>query len=194
MIEIKNLTKSFEGFVALDGISITVPDGSIYGLVGPNGSGKSTLIRNLMGIYRPDSGEILIDGSPVYENTEVKARMAYIPDDIFFFHQSSVKDMMRYYKGIYPRFDMERYEKLKGVFSLDENMPIRRMSKGMQKQAAFWLSMCMRADILVLDEPVDGLDPVMRRQVWSIIMSDVAENGTSVLVSSHNLRDRKSVM
>ena len=109
MIEIKNLTKSFEGFVALDGISITVPSGSIYGLVGPNGSGKSTLIRNLMGIYRPDSGEILIDGSPVYENTEVKARMAYIPDDIFFFHQSSVKDMMRYYKGIYPRFDMERY-------------------------------------------------------------------------------------
>lgn len=193
MIEIKNLTKSFEGFTALDGISITVPSGSIYGLVGPNGSGKSTLIRNLMGIYRPDSGEILIDGSPVYENTEVKARMAYIPDDIFFFHQSSVKDMMRYYKGIYPRFDMERYEKLKGVFSLDENMPIRRMSKGMQKQAAFWLSMCMRADILVLDEPVDGLDPVMRRQVWSIIMSDVAENGTSVLVSSHNLRELEDV-
>ena len=193
MIEIKNLTKSFEGFVALDGISITVPDSSIYGLVGPNGSGKSTLIRNLMGIYRPDSGEILIDGSPVYENTEVKARMAYIPDDIFFFHQSSVKDMMRYYRGIYPRFDMERYEKLKGVFSLDENMPIRRMSKGMQKQAAFWLSMCMRADILVLDEPVDGLDPVMRRQVWSIIMADVAENGTSVLVSSHNLRELEDV-
>ena len=165
----------------------------ITAIVGPNGSGKSTLIRNLMGIYRPDSGEILIDGCPVYENIEVKARIAYIPDDIFFFHQSSVKDMMRYYRGIYPRFDMERYEKLKGVFSLDENMPIRRMSKGMQKQAAFWLSMCMRADILVLDEPVDGLDPVMRRQVWSIIMSDVAEHGTTVLVSSHNLRELEDV-
>ena len=193
MIEVRNLSKTFDGFQALDGLSLTVPKGAVYGLVGPNGAGKSTLIRHLMGIYRPDSGEILIDGSPVYENTEVKARMAYIPDDIFFFHQSSVKDMMRYYRGIYPRFDMERYEKLKGVFSLDENMPIRRMSKGMQKQAAFWLSMCMRADILVLDEPVDGLDPVMRRQVWSILLSDVAENGTTVLVSSHNLRELEDI-
>ena len=100
---------------------------------------------------------------------------------------------MRYYRGIYPKFDMERYEKLKEVFNLDENMPIRRMSKGMQKQAAFWLCVCMRPDIMVLDEPVDGLDPVMRRQVWSIIMADVAERGTTVLVSSHNLRELEDV-
>jgi len=193
MIEVRNVVKSFEGFRALDGISITVPRGGIYGLVGPNGSGKSTLIRNLMGIYRPDEGEILVDGQPVYENPAVKERIAYIPDDIFYFLQSSVKDMMRYYRGIYPKFDMERYEKLKEVFSLDENMPIRRMSKGMQKQAAFWLCVCMRPDIMVLDEPVDGLDPVMRRQVWSIIMADVAERGTTVLVSSHNLRELEDV-
>ncbi len=193
MIEVRNVVKSFDGFRALDGISITVPRGGIYGLVGPNGSGKSTLIRNLMGIYRPDEGEILVDGQPVYENPAVKERIAYIPDDIFYFLQSSVKDMMRYYRGIYPKFDMERYEKLKEVFSLDENMPIRRMSKGMQKQAAFWLCVCMRPDIMVLDEPVDGLDPVMRRQVWSIIMADVAERGTTVLVSSHNLRELEDV-
>ena len=193
MIEVKNVNKSFEGFKALDGISLTVPTGAIYGLVGPNGSGKSTLIRNLMGIYRPDSGEILLDGEPIYENPAVKQRIAYIPDDVFYFLQSTVKDLMRFYRGIYPDFDMERYEKLKGVFALSENMPIRRMSKGMQKQAAFWLAVCMRPDIMVLDEPVDGLDPVMRRQVWSIIVSDVAERGVTVLVSSHNLRELEDV-
>ncbi len=193
MIQIKNVSKSFDGFMALDGISIHVPKGGIYGLVGPNGSGKSTLIRNIMGIYRPDSGEIEVDGQAVYENTAVKETIAYIPDDIFYFLQSTVKDLMKYYRGIYPRFDTERYEKLKEVFKLDENMPIRRMSKGMQKQAAFWLCMCMRPKVMVLDEPVDGLDPVMRRQVWSIIMSDVAEHGTTVLVSSHNLRELEDV-
>ena len=193
MIQIKNVSKSFDGFMALDGISIHVPKGGIYGLVGPNGSGKSTLIRNIMGIYRPDGGEIEVDGQPVYENPAVKESIAYIPDDIFYFLQSTVKDLMKYYKGIYPCFDMERYEKLKGVFNLDENMPIRRMSKGMQKQAAFWLCMCMRPKVMVLDEPVDGLGPVMRRQVWSIIMSDVAEHGTTVLVSSHNLRELEDV-
>jgi len=193
LIEVKNVSKSFEGFKALDGISLTVPTGAIYGLVGPNGSGKSTLIRNLMGIYRPDSGEILLDGEPIYENPAVKQRIAYIPDDVFYFLQSTVKDLMRFYRGIYPDFDMERYEKLKGVFALSENMPIRRMSKGMQKQAAFWLAVCMRPDIMVLDEPVDGLDPVMRRQVWSIIVSDVAERGVTVLVSSHNLRELEDV-
>lgn len=193
MIKVENVCKSFDGFKALDGISISVPKGAIYGLVGPNGSGKSTLIRNIMGIYKPDSGNILVDGRPVFENQEIKARMAYIPDDIFYFLQSSIKDMMKLYSGIYPKFDAERYNKLKDIFRLDENMPIRRMSKGMQKQAAFWLCMCMRPDILVLDEPVDGLDPVMRRQVWSLILSDAAEYGTTVLVSSHNLRELEDV-
>jgi len=193
MIEVKNVTKTFEGFKALDGLTLTVPTGAIYGLVGPNGSGKSTILRNIMGIYRPDSGSITIDGEPVYENESIKGKIAYIPDDIFYFLQSGIKDMMKFYKGIYPNFSMERYEKLKEVFNLDEKMPIRRMSKGMQKQAAFWLSMCLCPEILILDEPVDGLDPVMRRQIWSIIMADIAEHGTTVLVSSHNLRELEDV-
>ncbi|MBR5261522.1 MAG: ABC transporter ATP-binding protein [Oscillospiraceae bacterium] len=193
MIEVKNVTKTFDGFKALDGLTLTVPTGAIYGLVGPNGSGKSTILRNIMGIYRPDSGSITIDGQPVYENEEIKGKIAYIPDDIFYFLQSGIKDMMKFYKGIYPNFSMERYEKLKEVFKLDEKMPIRRMSKGMQKQAAFWLSMCLCPEILILDEPVDGLDPVMRRQIWSIIMADIAEHGTTVLVSSHNLRELEDV-
>ncbi len=193
MIEVKNLTKRFDGFAALDGLTMTVPTGSVYGLVGPNGSGKSTVIRHIMGIFRPDSGGVFIDGAPVYENPTVKSRMAYIPDDIFYFVQSSMRDMMHYYRGIYPTFDMERYEKLREVFGLNEKMPIRRMSKGMQKQAAFWLAMCLRPEVLVLDEPVDGLDPVMRRQVWSLLMADAAERGVTVLVSSHNLRELEDV-
>lgn len=192
-ISVQNVTKTFDGFTALDSLNMTVPRGAVYGLVGPNGSGKSTIIRHIMGIYRPDSGEILVGGQPVYENPAVKSRMAYIPDDVFYFLQSNVKDMMKYYRGIYPDFDQERYEKLKDVFELSETKTIRTMSKGMQKQAAFWLQMCLRPDVLVLDEPVDGLDPVMRRQVWSILMADTAERGITVLVSSHNLRELEDV-
>ncbi|MBR4232204.1 MAG: ABC transporter ATP-binding protein [Oscillospiraceae bacterium] len=193
MIEVKNVVKVFDGFRALDEISINVPKGAIYGLVGPNGAGKSTLIRHLAGIYRQNAGEILIDGQPVYENPDIKSRVAYIPDEIFYFVQSGIKDMMRYYRGIYPGFDMDRYDKLRSVFKLDEKRPMRRLSRGMQKQAAFWLALSMRPDVLILDEPVDGLDPVMRRQIWSLILGDVEENGTTVLVSSHNLRELEDV-
>ena len=193
MIEVKNVTKNFDGFAALDGTTLTVPTGAVYGLVGPNGAGKSTLIRHITGIYRQDEGAVLVDGKPVYENPEVKARIASIPDDWYYFLQSDVRDMMRFYRGFYPDFNMERYEKFKEVFAIDEKRTIRRLSKGMQKQVAFWLAMCTMPDYLVLDEPVDGLDPVMRRQVWSLIMNDVAERGTTVLVSSHNLRELEDV-
>lgn len=193
MINVVNVTKSFEGFKALDGLNIHVPKGAVYGLVGPNGAGKSTIIRHLTGIYRQDSGDIIVDGEPVFENTRVKSRIAYIPDDIYFFLQASLKDMKKFYRRVRPGFDMERYDKLKDVFQFDEKRPMRRLSRGMQKQAAFWLNMCLHPDVLVLDEPVDGLDPVMRRQVWSLILSDVAEYGTTVLVSSHNLRELEDV-
>ncbi|MEG0778145.1 MAG: ABC transporter ATP-binding protein [Oscillospiraceae bacterium] len=193
MIEIKNVSKSFEGFKALDGLSFTVPKGSIYGLVGPNGAGKSTIIRHITGIFRQDEGEVLVNGAPVYENPAVKRDIAYIPDDVFFFTQSTIKDMMKFYKGVCPNFSIERYNKLQKAFDLNENTKMRSLSKGMQKQAAFWLTASMCPKVLVLDEPVDGLDPVMRRQVWSILMSDVAENGTTVLVSSHNLRELEDV-
>ena len=193
MIEVKNVVKTFDGFAALDGANITVPDGGVYGLVGPNGAGKSTIIRHLTGIYRPDSGEILVEGQPVYENPEKKALIAAIPDDWFYFQSATIRDMMKFYRGFYPAFDMARYERFKEVFSLPEKAPIRRMSKGMQKQAAFWLTMSCRPKYLILDEPVDGLDPVMRRQVWSLMMSDVSEHGTTVLVSSHNLRELEDV-
>ena len=189
MIEVKNVVKSFDGFRALDGLTMTVPHGAVYGLVGPNGAGKSTIIRHLAGIYRQDSGDVLVDGQPVYENTAVKRRMAVIGDDWYYFPQSGIREMAKFLAGIYPDFSWERYEKLKQVFPLDEKMMLRRMSKGMQKQAAFWLMVCCMPEYLILDEPVDGLDPVMRRQVWSLLLGDVAERGTTVLVSSHNLRE-----
>ncbi|HCQ73315.1 MAG TPA: ABC transporter [Clostridiales bacterium] len=193
MIEVRNVIKEFDGFRALDDLSMTVPTGSVYGLVGPNGAGKSTIIRHLTGIYRQDAGEIMIDGAPVFENPEVKSRIAYIPDDIFYYANASIREMMDFYRSIYPHFDAERFKKLSDVFGLDPKRQMRRLSKGMQKQAAFWIAVSLRPEILILDEPVDGLDPVMRRQIWSIIMADVAENGTTVLVSSHNLRELEDV-
>ena len=193
MIEVQALSKRFGGTAALDGACVTVPEGAVYGLVGPNGAGKSTLIRHITGVYRGDKGQVLVDGAPIYENPEKKALVAAIPDEWFYFPSATVRDMMRFYRGFYPAFDRDRYERFKEVFAIPEKAVIRRLSKGMQKQVAFWITMSCRPKYLVLDEPVDGLDPVMRRQVWSLMMSDVAEYGTTVLVSSHNLRELEDV-
>ncbi|MBQ6214917.1 MAG: ABC transporter ATP-binding protein [Oscillospiraceae bacterium] len=193
MIEVKELVKTFGDFRALDGLDIKVPSGAVYGLVGPNGAGKSTVIRHITGILKQDSGEVKVNGEDVYENTEVKAKIAYIPDDVFYYTQASVNDMMKFYRDMYPKFDMERFKSLGKVFGIKTSSAIRKLSRGMQKQVAFWLALSMRPETVVLDEPVDGLDPVMRRQVWNVLLSDVAENGTTVLISSHNLRELEDV-
>jgi len=193
MIEVRDAVKRFDGFTALNGVTLTVPRGAVYGLVGPNGAGKSTLLRCLNGVYKTESGTMTIEGESVWENPALKARVNSIPDDWYYFLQSSTQDMMRLYRGIYPSFSMERYKKLEAAFPIDPKKPIRHLSKGMQKQAAFWLTMSCMPEYLMLDEPVDGLDPVMRRQVWSLVLDDVAERGTTVLVSSHNLRELEDV-
>lgn len=193
MIEMKDVVKKFDGFAALDGVSLAVPKGAVYGLVGPNGAGKSTLLRCLTGVYRPDGGTLAVDGQPVWENPALKARVSSIPDDWFYFLAASTQDMMKLYRGLYPQFSMERYQKLAEIFPIDPKKTIRHLSKGMQKQVAFWLTMCCMPEYLLLDEPVDGLDPVMRRQVWSLVLDDVTERGTTVLVSSHNLRELEDV-
>ena len=193
MLEMKNVTKTFGTFPALDDLSLTVPRGAVYGLVGPNGAGKSTAIRLLTGVYRPDSGQITMEGAPIYENPECKTRIGYIPDDIFYFPSASLEEMRKFYRGMYPNFDDALFERLYEVFQLPKKDPIRRFSKGMQKQAAFHLAICTWPDVLILDEPVDGLDPVMRRQVWSLILSDVAQRETTVLISSHNLRELEDI-
>lgn len=194
VIEVENLCKKFDEFQALNNLSMHVEKGSVYGLVGPNGAGKSTLLRHITGVYQPNSGKVYVNHEPIFENIEQKAKIAYIPDELFYFTQSTVRDMMKYYKGVYPKFDMERFNKLKEVFpNIDLKRPIRKFSKGMQKQAVFWLMLCVHPEIFILDEPVDGLDPVMRRQIWSLLMADAAEFETTVLVSSHNLRELEDV-
>ena len=194
MIEVKHVVKSFGDFHALDDLTMTVPTGSIYGLVGPNGAGKSTILRHLCGAYRQDSGTITAAGETIYENPAMKSRIFTIPDDLYYFLSASTREMAKFYAGIYPRFNWKRYEALKEAFpAVNEKHPIRRLSKGMQKQSAFWLALCCQPDYLLLDEPVDGLDPVMRRQVWSLLMNDVSEYNTTVLVSSHNLRELEDV-
>ncbi len=193
MLNMQDVTKTFGDFTALKDLSMHVPKGAVYGLVGPNGAGKSTAIRLLTGVYRPDKGSITLEDAPIYENPPVKARISYIPDEIFFFPSASLEEMRKYYKGFYPKFDDELFDRLYDVFQLPKKSPIRRFSKGMQKQAAFHLSICTRPDVLILDEPVDGLDPVMRRQVWSLILSDVAQRETTVLISSHNLRELEDI-
>lgn len=194
MIQVSGLEKSFDGFRALDGVDMHVKKGAIYGLVGPNGAGKSTLIRHITGVYRPDAGEVLLDGKNVFENKNAKVKMSYIPDDLFYFMQADTMEMKRFYEGIYPKFDAKLFYRMQEFFpNIDVKRNIRRLSKGMQKQVAFWLAICCKPEVMILDEPVDGLDPVMRRQIWSIIMSEVAENEMTILVSSHNLRELEDV-
>lgn len=194
MIEVNQLVKNFGSFRALNGVNMNVGRGDIYGLVGPNGAGKSTLIRHLTGILRQDAGEVFIEGQPVYENCKVKESIAYIPDELFYFLQADTLEMKRYYEGIYPSFDEKLFYRMQEFFpEIDIHRNIRRLSKGMQKQVAFWLAICCRPKVLVLDEPLDGLDPVMRRQVWSILMAEVTERQMTVLVSSHNLRELEDV-
>lgn len=194
MIQVNNVRKEFNGFRALDGVNMQVEKGAIYGLVGPNGAGKSTLIRHITGVYKADEGEVLIAGEPVYENRNVKSKFAYIPDDLFYFMQADTMEMKRFYQGMYRTFDDKLFYRMQEFFpNIDVKRNIRRLSKGMQKQVAFWLAICCKPELMILDEPVDGLDPVMRRQIWSIVMSEVAEHHMTVLVSSHNLRELEDV-
>jgi len=189
MLKLQNVTKTFGDFKALDDLSLSVPKGSVYGLVGPNGAGKSTAIRILTGVYRPDNGQVLMEGQPIWENDALKARIGLISDEIFYFPSSTLEDMYRFYSGIFPNYDRELYARLSDVFRLPSKKQIRSYSKGMQKQAAFQLVLCAHPDVLILDEPVDGLDPVMRRTVSSLILSEVAQRQVTVLISSHNLRE-----
>lgn len=193
MLKLTNVTKTFGSFTALDSLNLQVPQGAVYGLVGPNGAGKTTAIRHMTGIYQPDSGSVLFRDEPVFENVQAKARIGYISDDVFYYPSATMEDMHRFYRGLYPCFDDALYARLMEVFHLPQKSPIRRFSKGMQKQAAFHLTVCLRPELLILDEPVDGLDPVMRRQVMSLILSNVADCGTTVLISSHNLRELEDV-
>ena len=193
MIQIENLTKRFDDHTALNGVTLSVEKGSVFGLVGPNGSDKTTLIKCLCGVYRTNGGAVKIDGEDVRDNDSLKERVSYIPDDLFFPATFTPKDMAKFYSSMYPNFSWERYEALRDLFQLDEKKRVARFSKGMQKQVAFWISMSCMPDVIILDEPVDGLDAVMHKKVWGVILQEVEERNVTVLISSHNLRELEDV-
>jgi ABC-2 type transport system ATP-binding protein len=193
VIQVENLSKSFGEFKAIDQLNLHVEKGSVYGLIGPNGAGKTTLIKLINGIFRPDSGKITIDQQSALDNEGLKERLIYVSDDLYYFSMATIKDLAQLYAGIYPKWNQARFEQLKSTFPMDEKRRLIRLSKGMQKQVAFWLGLCTMPDLMILDEPVDGLDPVMRRRVWNLMLQDVAEREMTVLVSSHNLRELEDV-
>lgn len=193
MIRVRDLCKSFGNQSVLKNLELNVSKGSVYGLVGPNGAGKTTLIKHLAGIYRPDNGTITVCGEKISGSPDIKGNIFYIPDDMYFFSQYSIDETARFYSAFYPSWNWKRYDQLKEAFPIDTRRRIVKLSKGMQKQVAFWLGICSMPQLMLMDEPVDGLDPVMRRQVWNLLLQDVAEREMTVLVSSHNLRELEDV-
>ena len=180
MICAENLTLKFDDFTALKNMNCQIPDGRIYGLVGSNGAGKSTFLRLATGIYRPTEGRVTVDGKPVYENPEVKKRIVYVPDELYFLPQSNMKEMASLYAAIYESFDYERFEK---------NKRLNSFSKGMKRQVSTILARSAMPEILLFDETFDGLDPVMRNLVKQVIDSDVRERNTTTIITSHSLRE-----
>ncbi|MEA1961618.1 MAG: ABC transporter ATP-binding protein [Bacillota bacterium] len=193
MIEVVQVRKRFQDLEALKNVSLNVHRGSIYGLVGSNGAGKTTLLKLLAGIYEPDEGTLLIDKQFVFENESIKSRVVFIADSLYFYPNYTIQDMAQFYARIYPQWNHVRYAKLAGVFNIKVNRRIRTLSKGMQRQVAFWLGLSLMPDVLILDEPLDGLDPVMRQKVKNLLIQDVADRDMTIIISSHNLRDLEDI-
>lgn len=189
MIRAELLTKEFDGYKALDNVSCEIPEGCIYGMVGSNEAGKSTFLRLVSGVYRPEQGTVMIDDEPVYENPHIKNRIAFVPDDLYFVHNATMKKTAKFYAGVYRNFDYATFELLADTFKLDPSKPVSAFSKGMKRQAAIILAISCRPKYLFLDETFDGLDPVMRALVKSIICRDVEERKATAILTSHSLRE-----
>lgn len=193
MIKIENLTKRFEDFTALDDVSCTIPDGCIYGMVGSNGAGKSTIIRTLCGVYRADKGSILVDGQEIFENPDVKKDVVFVPDELYFLPSTTLKRMAALYRRSYENFDDERFNMLVDYFKLPTKRPINSFSKGMKRQAAIILALSAKPKYIFFDETFDGLDPVMRSFVKSLIYDDVASRNMTTVLASHSLRELEDI-
>lgn len=189
MIEVRQMTKRFDKTNALDRVDLRFEKGGIYALVGSNGSGKSTLMRTIAGVYSPDEGQLLIDGMDAYDNPAVKQKVFFLPDTPSFFKNATVLSMADFYRRIYPNFDTDRLHELDKVFPIGLDMRIDRMSKGMQRQAALMLALSSGVDFLLLDEAFDGLDPVVRGTLKSLLMTWSQDRGTTTIIASHNLRE-----
>lgn len=193
MIKFEQVSKKFEDAEAVENVSITINKGSIYGLLGSNGAGKTTLLKLLSGIYTQDKGTVTVDGEPVYEQKKIKSSLFFIPDHPFFFSQYTITHMGQFYKSVYQNWNENRFQQLIKSFEIDPNKKLHKYSKGLQRQAAFILALSTMPDLLILDEPMDGLDPVVRKNIKSLIIDDVAEREMTVLISSHNLREVEDI-
>ena len=193
MIKGLNITKKFDGVLALSDMNIHIKKGSVYGLVGPNGAGKTTFIKALMSIYKINGGALYIDGEDKISDEKLKQRIVYISDDLYFYPAYSIKQTADFYASVYENWDNNTFLKLQDVFKIDINRKVRKLSKGMKKQVAFMMGISAKPDIMVLDEPVDGLDPVMRRNIMNIILQEVEKRNMTVLISSHNLRELEDI-
>ena len=195
MLELKNITMRFESYdksqdqTVLGGLSLTIPSGCIYGLVGPNGTGKSTLLRLIAGVYQPESGDVTLDGVPIWNNPEAKRRICFVPDDLVFGPGADLRQQARFARTINPQFDKARFAELTGLFGLAVDKPLRNFSKGMKRQAAIALALAGHPDLLLLDETFDGLDPVMRNLVRKLLYAEVLDRGATVIAASHSLRE-----
>ncbi len=193
MVDIKNVTKNYGNFTALQDLSLKVGESSIYGLVGYNGAGKTTLLKTIIGIFKADVGKVLVDGENVFDNEEIRKSMFFVPDEIYFLPQSNILDMSRFYKGFFPTWNENIRKKLTDIFKLDESMRISKFSKGMQRQTAILLALSSRPKYLLLDELFDGLDPVVRRIVKELMLEIISGTQTTVILSSHNIRELENL-
>lgn len=193
MFQANLVSKKFDDTVALNQVSCTIPTGCIYGLVGSNGAGKSTLLRLLTGIYKPDSGEVLLDGEPVYDNPSAKEKVVYVSDELYFLPGATLKRMAGLYASVYRNFQYSRFEELRELFQLPAGKPIQNFSKGMKRQAAVILALAAGTEYLVFDETFDGLDPVMRNLLKSLVCQEVASRQATVIITSHSLRELEDV-
>ena len=193
MIQVERLTKKFQTYTALNQISVSVQPGSVFGLVGSNGAGKSTLLRTIAGIYKPDSGTVAIDGTPIFEHPNVKNDIFFISDFPYFIPQSNMKEMAKFYASMYSNWSHERYRELCSLFPIEEKMKISSMSKGMQRQVALICALSTQPKVLLMDEIFDGLDPVMRQLMKKLLAREVSERNITVMIASHNLRELEDV-
>lgn len=193
MIEIANVSKSFDSIKALDNITARIGEGQVYGLIGTNGAGKSTLLRTMCGVYRPDSGKVSLDGQDIYDNPQAKSQIFYISDDQYFYSNGTPLEMLHLYQTYYPAFDMERFHKLLGILELDPNRRINTFSKGMKKQLSVLFGICTGTRYLLCDETFDGLDPVMRQVVKNLFIQEMDSRGLTPVIASHNLRELEDI-
>ena len=189
MIEAVDLTKKFDDFTALNALNCKIPEGCIYGMVGSNGAGKSTFLRLISGIYLPDGGTVQIDGKNVYDDPQVKGRLVFVPDELYFLPRANMRRMAELYADVYERFSFEKFTKLTDLFHLDPKINIATFSKGMRRQAATILALSCNAEYILFDETFDGLDPVIRNLVKTLLYEDVMERKATAVITSHSLRE-----